>query len=216
MGKEKTLWVGRSVFAGFLIRLFTVLAPRAAVTMTAAGAGTGFHSQMVDLTSVVSVTPGPEISDERADILDISNALPRHASRVYPTRDTSIIRGRVWHHTATSSTATWRNIAYGHVSGREWAGIAYHRGIDSEGNIAILNDLSVISNHTQGYNTRWCGLVLLGNYHTNDLSPAMKASIETLRGLMDNAGIRDELLHLETKATACPGKYAAAHLRATR
>lgn len=217
--------IARSLIAGALTRLFVVIAPRAAVTMTATGGGIGYQSQVIDLSlpavehpvqSNAALEAIDEVPEDAHSTLvdDLRGTLP--ANGVYPARDPATITTRYWHHTATGDNATWAAIAKGHVQGRGWAGIGYHMGIDKDGRIALLNPLSRITNHTANHNSKGVGVVLLGNYDVSRPSEAMQASIERVRAYMDEKGIRAEHWHRETKSTACPGRYAVEYLDRTR
>lgn len=211
MASEKGLSALGTVVSGFLLRLFTVHSLRAASVMTVTGGAIGYQSDIIDLS-----LPAKEViaTPAEAAILDLRGKLPAHGAKEYPIRDTRVITTLFWHHTATPSTATWDAIARGHVKERNWAGIGYHVGVDRDGRIAILNPLERLTNHTSGNNTRGVGVVLLGNYEKDALTPAMEASIERVRKWMKGKGIMEEKLHRDVKATACPGKNAVAYLRA--
>jgi hypothetical protein len=200
--------VARSLIAGSLTRLFVVIGPRAAVTMTTAGAGVGYQSQFIDLSEPAIEVPMSEVTLDVLDeveMADLSSELPQKGA--YPTRDVSTITTRYWHHTASGDDATWQAIASGHIK-RGWAGIGYHIGIDKNGRIAILNPLHRRTNHTAGRNSKGVGVVLLGNYDTHYLTGEMEAAIERTRDYLDERGITQEQFHRDVKATACPGRYA--------
>lgn len=211
MGQGLFPSAARAIIAGAATRLFVVLAPRAALTMTITGGGVGYQSSVLDLTSGIVVgaevpTPPPVL-----EVMDVSGDLPKNGA--YPRREMAVVSGRVWHHTASADGATWNTIAKGHVNGRGWHGIGYHIGIDRDGRIALLNPLDRVTNHTAGHNTHYVGCVLLGNYDVQPLTPRMETGIEMVRRHLDGIGIRRELLHRDTKATACPGRYAVQYLR---
>lgn len=201
----------RAIIAGAATRLFVVVAPRAALTMTITGGGVGYQSSVLDLTSGIVVgaevpTPPPVL-----EVMDVSGDLPKNGA--YPRREMAVVGGRVWHHTASADGATWNTIAKGHVNGRGWHGIGYHIGIDRDGRIALLNPLDRVTNHTAGHNTHYVGCVLLGNYDVAPVGDRMEAGIEMVRRHLDGMGITREMLHRDTKATACPGRYAVEYLR---
>ena len=70
-----------------------------------------------------------------------------------------------------------------------------------------------MTNHTAGHNTHYVGCVLLGNYDVAPVGDGMEAGIEMVRRHLDGMGITREMLHRDTKATACPGRYAVEYLR---
>lgn len=169
-----------------LTRTAMVLLPRAAVTMTAAGAGVGWESSIVDLRG----------------------ELPVSVERHYTTSAESKVEGMVWHHTATSGQ-TLRSIAEYHVQVKHWPGIAYHYAIGWDGRVYLLNDPTTRSYHTQGWNSRTISVVLVGNYQEHTPSAAMMRSAEHLSEyLRDRYGLRYALLHRQTKPTLCPGDNA--------
>lgn len=169
-----------------LTRTVMVLLPRAAVTMTAAGAGIGWESNVVDLRG----------------------QLPVSVEQQYLTRPDSRVEGMVWHHTATKGQ-TLRSIAEYHVQIKKWPGIAYHYAIGWDGRVYLLNDPGTRSYHTSGWNSRTISVVLVGNYQDNVPSAAMVASMNGINDyLKERYHLRYALLHRQTKATLCPGDNA--------
>lgn len=174
------------IFRPMLTRTAMVLLPRAAVTMTAAGAGVGWESSIVDLRG----------------------ELPVSVERHYTTSAESKVEGMVWHHTATSGQ-TLRSIAEYHVLVKHWPGIAYHYAIGWDGRVYLLNDPTTRSYHTQGWNSRTISVVLIGNYQDNVPSAAMVASMHEINDyLRERYHLRYSLLHRQTKPTLCPGDNA--------
>lgn len=155
-----------------------------------------------------AVAMGAVISIEGVPFTDLRGQLPVSSTAFYPTRPAEAIQGAVFHHTA-SRGQTLRSIAHYHVERRNWPGIAYHYAIGYDGHIFLLNDPTVASYHTQGYNRKTMSIVLIGNYHEREMSDAMKRSVVLLCSYL---GIEYDLqylwMHSETKSTACPGKYA--------
>lgn len=148
-----------------------------------------------------------------SEIHDLRGKLPVHEERVYATREIDIIKGVVFHHTATSGV-TLNRIALSHIRDRNWPGIAYHIAIGWDGKIYLLHDLTTISFHTANHNRRNVGIALIGNYHQRDLTPEMKASIlKVLSWLGEQVEVEYIWLHRDTKPTACPGDYAVEYLR---
>ena len=171
-------------------RLFVVIAPRAAVTMTLAGASADFGSSFHDLRGHLPVVQGVE----------------------YRLRDVKEVKGVVWHHTATKSNdpqARITSIAKYHTAVRGWPAIAYHYAIDEDGVVYQMNDVTRRSNHAEGYNKSTISVALIGNYQEGAMSAKMESSAirlnEWLRGQYK---LEFAWLHKDTKATACPGKYA--------
>jgi len=205
-----------AAFAGVVRWAIMRVLPRAMVGTVAAGAGVDFESTVIDLSQAAQEVPVSAVTlsalddFERDGIIDRTNDLP--SAGIYPLRDLSIVTTRYWHHTASAEGATWEQIARGHIK-RGWAGIGYHIGIDKEGKVAILNPLNRRTNHTEGHNSKGVGIVLLGNYEVNRPSDAMAKAIGRVRAYMDLIDITEERLHRDTKATACPGRYAVEVLR---
>lgn len=174
-----------------LARTVSVIAPRATAVMLGGGLLTGFGSQVIDLRG----------------------QLPVSETRHYGQRQLSAVQGLVWHHSATAG-ATIHSIAEYHVEVKKWPAIAYHYAIGWDGVVYVLNDATTISYQAQGYNSHTIGVVLIGNYEEHEMSDAMKASAARLEDhLADKYGLQYVWLHRDTKATLCPGKYAAAWLR---
>ena len=175
-----------------LIRLFFTIAPRAAVTMTGAGAVVEYQSSFVDLR----------------------DQLPARTDAVYTIRDPKIIQGLILHHTATGQGGSWKKVAQYHTEFMKWPELGYHFGVDSNGVVYQLLDYRKWSNHAQGHNKHTIAIALLGNYHDRDITPAMESSIIRLSAyLRDEYNLKYFWLHRDTKATACPGDFAARFTR---
>lgn len=167
-----------------MARLLMKIAPRAAVTMGVAGAGIGYGTSFHDLRGQLPVSPTAQ----------------------YATRPASDVQGVVWHHSATSPTATFTSIAKFHVEVRKWPAIAYHFAIDQEGVVYQLNDITTVSYQAQGYNSKTIGVVLIGNFEEGEVPPAMEESIITLNEyLRDEYALKFAWLHKECRKTKCPG-----------
>lgn len=161
-----------------------VLAPRAAVTMTGTGAAIGYGSSWHDLRG----------------------SLPTNGT--YGSRPESDVEGVVWHHSASRGQSI-RNLAQYHTMVRGWPGIAYHFAIGWDGVIYQMNDVTTLSYHAQGYNSKTIGVVLVGNYEEREITDEMAESIVMLNEyLKDRYSLKFAWTHCETKATICPGKYA--------
>jgi hypothetical protein len=163
------------------------------------------------LRPAIVLTSAGSVSSFGATFHDLRGELKTNGS--YAQRELSDINGVIYHHTATENQ-TFDNIAEFHTEVRKWKGIAYHYGIDADGVVYILNDPTSISYHSQGYNKHNIGVVLLGNYEKNMMPEDMIDSF-----IMLNEDLRDEYkldhawYHGQTKATACPGKYAKAAIK---
>lgn len=174
----------------FTMRTMRVIAPRAVGVMVGGGVIAGFGSRIVDLRGELPVSDG------------------KH----YRHRPIEQVHGVVWHHSATTGQ-TIRSIAQFHVEVRKWPAIAYHYAIGWDGVVYQLNDPATISYQAQGYNSKTIGVVLIGNYQERDLTPEMRSSILTLQSyLKDKYHLQFSWMHMETKPTLCPGRYAKAYL----
>jgi len=148
-----------------------------------------------------------------SQVHDLRGKLPVHQQKVYPTRELEEVTGVVFHHTATRG-ATLRSVADFHINGRGWPAIAYHIAIGYDGKVYLLNDFTTASYHSAGYNRRNIGIVLVGNYQEREMTPEMKdAVLKVLEWVKSEVDVQHILLHSDTKATACPGKYAITYLR---
>jgi hypothetical protein len=194
-------WVGK--------RLVMVLAPRAAVVMTAAGAGADYQSSVkfIDYPN-----DQPVYSIERIEMMDLQGTLPTHTSKAYPRRDPARVEAIVWHHSASNGQSI-RTLAQFHVQTRDWPGIGYHYAVGWDGTIYVMHGHDVVSYHCAGFNARTIGIVLVGNFHERDVPEAMQHGIARLRRHLQGQGIAVEYLHKDKVATACPGRFAERILR---
>lgn len=139
-------------------------------------------------------------------LIDLRGKLP--TAGAYPVRDLSKVDTIIIHHTATQGQSI-RSIAQMHVEQRGWQGIAYHFAVNWEGKVFYLNDIGTRTNHAQGINTRSIGVVFIGNHDRTPPTPeAVHAMYRTIAMLRAEQGITRVLFHGQTKATACPGRYA--------
>lgn len=174
----------------FILRAIVVLAPRAALTMTAAGGAIGWES----------------------NIIDLRGQLPASIEREYAQRDEARIEGLVFHHTATKGQSL-RSIAEYHQEVRKWPAIAYHYAIGWDGKVYLLNDPDRITYHAQGNNARTISAVLVGNYQEADPTDAMmRSTVQLYDHLTEKWGFRYVALHRDLKATLCPGDKAVPFL----
>lgn len=167
------------------------IALRGTVAMTAAGAGADYHS----------------------DYVDMRGQLPRREGAEYATRSEDLIEGLVFHHTATTAQG-WSSVAAYHADRKRWPEIAYPFGIDYRGVKYHLLDVTKVSYHASGYNRRAIAIALLGNYHERPMTEEMKAAaLDMQYELAERYDLKWSCLHNETKATACPGRYATEFLK---
>jgi N-acetyl-anhydromuramyl-L-alanine amidase AmpD len=144
-------------------------------------------------------------------IKNITNSLPRHPDKDYAKRDLSAIDQIVIHHSATPEDTTALSIANyhvgpNHISDDGIPGIAYHFLIDVKGQILQVNELTTISWHTSGQNTRSIGICLIGNF--DEISPSKahyKSLIYLIRYLRKKLGPLEIAGHNEYANKSCPG-----------
>ncbi len=105
------------------------------------------------------------------NLLDVRNALPRHATNTWDTRN--VTTTIVIHHTATSTAVTPEAIARYHVEQRDRPGICYHYVIAADGTVYWCNDDDALVWHAGcGYdhilntNNTSIGIALVGNFMT--------------------------------------------------
>lgn len=158
--------------------------------------------------AVLTMVPGLAISDG-APYKDLTAELPVSSSKHYSIRPLSAVDGVVWHHSATPTTASIRNMAEFHIEVRKWPAIAYHWAIDMDGVIYKLHDMDVTSYQAQGHNSHTAGALLIGNFDKIEPSEKMEMSAYRLQAyLKETYNLKTSWYHGETKATACPGKFA--------
>lgn len=144
------------------------------------------------------------IAIKKLAIVNISNELP-HKTLI--KRDSLEIDMIIIHHTETESSIL--DIAKYHTGkdGNNWSTIGYHYIIQKSGKIVQVNELSTLSAHAKGYNTRSIGIAINGDY--TDMEPS-KASIESCKYLImklkqELPNINKVCGHCEIRNTACPG-----------
>lgn len=150
-----------------------------------------------------------EGSDVPAEIVDIVDLLPTHATKMYDTRSLDSITDLIIHHTVSSDERTSAQIATYHVS-KGWPGVGYHFIIGADGTIEQVNRLETVSYHASAANGYSVGIALKGDFTTEHPTDAQ---LESARWLVNWLG--DEALdnveivygHKEAAgaATACPG-----------
>ncbi len=143
------------------------------------------------------------------EINDITNELPKHATKRYRQRPLSNVDTIVIHHTATRPSISAEAIARYHVSanGRNWPGIAYHFVIPPDGRVLQTNALETMSYHVGTHNDHTIGVCLVGNF---TYAPPTDEQIESGARLV--AYLRDVIgwlaavrPHRALSQTACPG-----------
>jgi len=138
-------------------------------------------------------------------ITDLTDSLPHHPSRHFPTRALSDIRYVVIHHSATPPNISLKRIAETHVKGRGWAGIGYHFVIKASGEICQTNPLNVIC-RTGTWGVEVC---LLGNFtYTVPPEAQLESCAHLCAYLLSELGLPLERIKgaRELIATASPGR----------
>lgn len=145
-----------------------------------------------------------QASGGMTNIINITNDLPK-GSKPYGKRALSQIQMFVIHHSATNSGDPWAYARY-HVETRGWPGIGYHFVVQKDGTIYQTNELTTLSYHTDGQNTKAVGICLTGSYDTSEPPPAQyNALILLLRHLGTLLGQKPIYGHNQFSSKSCPG-----------
>ena len=95
-------------------------------------------------------------------------------------------------------------------------GISYTYAIFPSGRIYQGHSLSRVGAHTAGHNTKGIGIVFVGNYEANQLTPQQEAAAAWLLRFLDGQGVITDPRftggHRDVKQTSCPGRHAYARL----
>jgi hypothetical protein len=161
-----------------------------------------------------------DLPDEGLEINNIVEALPKHETLVYDTRDLTDITALTIHHTVSPSSRSIEAIALYHIAPdpsrnkSAWPGIGYHFVLKDDGRIYQTNYLTTKSYHAGSYaadgdeNLWSVGIALQGDF-TDEPPPqeqldAARALVAYLKELLD---IEDVLKHKEMPgaSTQCPG-----------
>jgi hypothetical protein len=152
-----------------------------------------------------------------SEFYDLRTTLARHKTACYGTRRLAEIVNITLHHSVMPVTGTWERAALYHVRAHEWPGIGYGLGVYADGQVCLLNDPTVVSYHAGGvWNRRSLGLCVMGNYEARPASEELWGRVIATSGVVCEWLGRDVSLigHREVAATACPGKYLYARLKA--
>jgi hypothetical protein len=152
---------------------------------------------------------------------DLRATLPKHATVRYPRRQESAIKRLVLHHTTGAPTLTWEWMANYHVNTRQYAGVAYHIGIDQHGKVSYLTDITEASWHCgtkttpEDDNADTLAISALGDYDTNAPSEAMRDAIARVVQVLDDyfRAMLPFIGHKDIAGdTACPGRHLYPYL----
>lgn len=146
-----------------------------------------------------------------------SEKLEHHLTRNYKLREVKNVPLEIRvHHTAGSKYQSFQSIAKYHVEQRGYPEIAYHVAVNYKGEIFFLNDIEEITYHTKGNNAKGIGIVLVGNYETEEPTKEMIESVKLVsNALCDVLNITTISGHKDAKGakTLCPGKNAYNELK---
>ena len=119
-----------------------------------------------------------------------------------------------------ASAAIIKNMHGHHVNTNGWKDLGYHFVIDPRGETWEGRPLAYLGAHAGGrggvHNTGNIGIVLVGDFQTQEPSRAQIASLEHLVDyLRRRFGISASRImgHCDLRATACPGKHLLPHVR---
>lgn len=104
------------------------------------------------------------VGPARPPVQDITDRLPTHATRRYPSRSLAEIDTLVIHHTATDPNMTPQRLAEYQVQKLGRARIVYHFCIASDGTIYQTNRLGTVSNHAYDKNQTSLGICFIGDF----------------------------------------------------
>jgi hypothetical protein len=128
---------------------------------------------------------------------------------IYPDPLRQELNTFIIHHSATLDS-TPASIQAGHMNGEGYADIAYHYIIDKAGLIYEGRDIHVRGAHTGGHNTGTVGIVLIGNFETEEPTAEQICSLKRLALQLKHqydithlAGHRD----FQPNETVCPGEH---------
>lgn len=136
------------------------------------------------------------------EIINISDQLPRHASKKWPKRDFSLLQGNIIHHAA--SEAPIRNQALYHVNSHGWPGIAYTWCIQNE-QIYQTNWLDDRTTHASGANDIAWGICVVGDLSKRPITDFERRAITGL--VLMTREYRKSLWvkgHNQVSKTSCP------------
>jgi hypothetical protein len=97
-------------------------------------------------------------------IVDLTDSLPRHASKTFDTRSLSQIEYLIVHHTAIRGDLSAQRIAQYQVEQQDRPGIAYHFYITSDGTVYQTNALETVSVHAYDKSDEGVGIAFGGDF----------------------------------------------------
>lgn len=165
-----------------------------------------------DLVALLRAEFGASFDDLRAAL----PTRPDGPNGPFRTRDLAIVKSLAWHHTAGAKTATWEEVARGHLA-RDFAGIGYHFGIQ-QGRVAYLGDVTTSRANVEAQNPWVIGICVAGDYTRDALDAQDLALAKRLVAVLDRFLGRQLPCepHAKWVATACPGDALKAVLGSLR
>lgn len=134
---------------------------------------------------------------------------------VYPNPLDQQLNTLIIHHSATAPGDTPGNIQQVHMTAQGYADIAYQFLIDEGGLIYEGRSITVRGAHTGGHNTGTVGIVLIGNFESDNPTFEQLCSLKHLSTYLKNlyhithlAGHHD----FQPEITVCPGEHLAEEL----
>lgn len=146
--------------------------------------------------------------NQKYEIKNVIDSLPKHSSKTYRKRSVDDIRKIVLHHSACiGNNCNAAAYASFHVNSRGWAGIGYHYVIEKDGTINQCNHDTTISAHCAGQNNDSIGVSLSGDFTKEPLTDTQRLPlIWLLKHLRQKYGNLDITQHKDFSPTACPGQ----------
>lgn len=167
---------------------------------------------MPDLVAMLRAEFGDAFEDLRASL----PTRPDGPNGPFKTRDLAIVKHLAWHHTAGAKSATWEDVAVGHIA-RDFAGIGYHFGI-RQGRLAYLGDVATSRANVAEQNPWVIGICIAGDYTRESLDAGDTAIARRLVKVLDRFLGRQlpSEPHSKWVQTACPGDPIRALLTTLR
>ncbi len=150
--------------------------------------------------------PGPAVAPP--PIRDITDQLPRHPTKRYPTRSLEQIKRIIIHHTAIRPQIGAERIAEHRVNKQGWPAIGYHYFITGNGVVQQTNDLTTIAKHAVKLNEVSAGVCFAGDFTNATPTPQqMEAGAQLLAWLLTqlNLPVAAVIGHKEIVNTQSPG-----------
>ena len=141
------------------------------------------------------------------NIKNIINLLPKSLTKTYGKRNLRLLKYIVIHHSAIDGFNAF-DYAKWHLK-RGWPAIGYHYVIEKDGAIQQTNELTTISYHVKGFNTKSIGISMSGNLQKHKPTDAQLKSLVALIKKLKKEVKKDLIVkgHRELNESLCPGKF---------